>query len=322
MARYILRRLAFFVPLLILVSVLTFIVLVALPGDPLDRLVLSDPRLTPAEIQAMREVYGVDDPAFVQYGRWVGLVVQGNLGFSRTYRAPVVDVIGPALRNTIILAGLTLVVSLIISIPIGIYSAVRPYSIGDNVSTFLSFVGFAIPNFWLGLVFIIVFSVHLGWLPAGGVGTPGLDAGLWEALADRGRHLVMPVAVFSLSTMALWTRYMRSSILEVVGQDYIQTAHSKGLSERAVIGRHALRNALIPMISLFAITVQLLASGAVIIEKVFSYPGLGKLLFDSVMTNDYSVTMAVLMVLTLLVVGLNLVADIMYGVVDPRIRYD
>ena len=322
MGKYILRRIGFLIPVLALVSVLGFAILLALPGDPLDTLVIGDPNITQADVQQMRDVYGLDDPLPVQYGKWISQLVQGNAGFSRQYRIPVTDLVGPALRNTLVLAGLALLFSVIISIPIGIYSAIRPYSPGDHAFTIFSFVGYALPNFWLGLVLIMVFAVTLGWLPAGGISSAVTDADLWATLVDRARHLLLPVVVLGLSTMALWTRYMRSSLLEVVGEDYILTARSKGLPKSTVINRHALRNALLPMISLTANTIQLLAGGSVVVEKVFSYPGIGKMLFDSIMGNDYSVALAILLIMSLLVVGLNLVADLLYGILDPRIRYE
>lgn len=322
MARYILRRLLFAVPVLGLLSVLAFALLVALPGDPLDMLVLGDPGITRADIERLKALYGLNDPLPVRYAKWMGQVVRGNLGYSRHYRVPVTDLLGPRLRNTLLLTGLAVVVSLIVSIPIGVYSAVRPYSPADYAATVLAFAGYAVPAFWLGLVMIITFAVNLRWLPAGGIVSADPPAGAVAAAVDRARYLVMPVLVLGLHSMATWTRYMRSSLLEVVRQDFVRTARSKGLAERAVIYRHALRNALIPMVTLFANTAPVLVGGSVIVETVFSYPGIGKMHYDSVLGNDYAVSMAILMFLALLVVGFNLLADITYGWLDPRIRYE
>jgi peptide/nickel transport system permease protein len=252
----------------------------------------------------------------------MGQVLRGNLGYSRHYKIPVTELLAPRLENTLVLAGLAIVISLAVSIPIGVYSAVRPYSAGDYAATVLAFVGYALPAFWLGLVLIIVFAVNLGWFPAGGIVSADAPRGLMNMLADRASHLVMPVAVLSLHSLATWTRYMRSSLLEVVRQDFIRTAHAKGLAERVVVYRHALKNALIPMVTLFANTVPVLVGGSVIVETVFSYPGIGKMHYDSVLGNDYSVSMAILMFLALLVAVLNLLADITYGLLDPRIRYE
>lgn len=322
MSRFILRRIVLLIPVLALISVLSFALLVSMPGDPLDLLVLGDPSITPADIERLKDLYGLNDPFPVRYAKWMGQVLQGNLGYSRTYRVPVTELVGARLLNTLILAGLALVVSLALSIPLGIYSALRPYSIGDYIATIFAFFGYAVPAFWLGLVMIIIFAVRLHWFPAGGIVSPGVQPGLSSLLADRARHLAMPVFVLSLGSMATWTRYMRSSLLEVVRQDYIQTARAKGLSERAIIYRHALKNAMIPMVTLFANTMPILIGGSVITETVFSYPGVGKLLYDSVLGNDFSVSMAILMLLAGLIVLFNLLADIAYGFLDPRIRYE
>ncbi len=322
MSRYILRRLAFLVPVLGLLSILGFALLIALPGDPLDMLALGDPSITKADLDRLKQLYGLNDPLPVRYAKWMGQVLQGNLGYSRHYRVPVTELLAPRLQNTLILAGLAVLVSLSVSIPIGVYSAVRPYSLSDYAATVLAFVGYAVPAFWLGLVLIILFAVHLGWFPAGGIMSADPPRGLIGVLADRAIHLVMPVVVLSLHSMATWTRYMRSSLLEVVRQDFIQTARAKGLAERTVIYRHALKNALIPMVTLFANTVPVLVGGSVIVETVFSYPGIGKMHYDSVLGNDYSVSMAILMFLAALVVAFNLLADITYGLLDPRFRYE
>jgi peptide/nickel transport system permease protein len=320
--RYLLRRLLFLIPVLLLISALSFGLLVSLPGDPLDMLALGDPGVTQADIQRLKELYGLNDPFPVRYAKWMGQVVQGNFGYSRAYKIPVTELVAPRIQNTLILAVLALSLSLVVSIPLGVYSAVRPYSPGDYIATLFAFVGYAVPQFWLGLLLIIVFAVYLGWFPPGGMVSSNPPPDLPGQALDRGWHLVLPVFVLGLSLMASWTRYMRSSVLEVIRLDYIQTARAKGLAERAVISRHAFKNALIPMVTLFANTVPILLGGSIIVETVFSYPGMGKLLYDSVLGNDFSVAMAVLMALAVVVVLFNLLADMTYGVLDPRIRYD
>ncbi|HBY94770.1 MAG: ABC transporter permease [Ardenticatenaceae bacterium] len=321
MSRFILRRIVFLIPVLALISVLSFALLVSMPGDPLDLLVLGDPSITPADIERLKDLYGLNDPFPVRYAKWMGQVLQGNLGYSRAYRIPVTNLVGSRILNTLILAGLALTISLVVSIPLGIYSALRPYSLGDYVATIFAFVGYAVPAFWLGLVMIIVFAVRLHWFPAGGIVRADVQPGFANSLSDRISHLVMPVFVLALGSMATWARYMRSSLLEVVRQDYIQTARAKGLSEHVILYRHALKNALIPMVTLLANTLPALIGGSILVETVFSYPGVGKLLYDSVLGNDFSVSMAILMLLAFLVVFLNLLADITYGFLDPRIRY-
>jgi peptide/nickel transport system permease protein len=320
--RFLLRRLLFLVPVLLLISVLSFALLISLPGDPLDMLALGDPSITQADIQRLKEMYGLNDPFPVRYAKWMGQVSQGNFGYSRAYKIPVTELVVPRIQNTLVMAALALGLSLVISIPLGVYSAVRPYSPGDYLATFFAFVGYAVPQFWLGLLMIIVFAVYLSWFPPGGMMSSDPPRELGGQLFDRARHLVMPVFVLGLGMMASWTRYMRSSVLEVIRLDYIQTARAKGLGESAVISRHAFRNALIPMVTLFANQVPVLLGGSIIVETVFSYPGMGKLLYDSVLGNDFAVAMAVLMALAAVVVLFNLLADMTYGVLDPRIRYE
>ncbi len=319
---FVLRRVLFLIPVLFLISILSFGLLVAMPGDPLDLLAFGDPSITQADIQRLKEQYGVNQPFPVRYVKWMVQVAQGNLGYSRTYKVPVTELVAPRIENTLVLAGLSLILSLLIAVPLGIYSAVRPYSIGDYVATTFAFFGYAVPAFWLGLMMIIVFAVQLGWLPPGGMIGSDVQPGWWNEWSDRLVHLIMPVFVLSLGSLATWARYMRSSLLEVVHLEFIQTARAKGLHEQTILFRHALRNALIPMVTLFANTVPILISGSVIVETVFSYPGMGKLLYDSVLNNDFSVSMAILMFLAVLVVLFNLIADVTYGFLDPRIRYD
>lgn len=322
MLRFLVRRLVFLIPVLFLISVLSFGLLVSMPGDPLDMVALGDPNITQADIQRLKQLYGVDEPFPVRYVKWMAQLAQGNLGYSRTYKIPVVELVAPRIENTLILAGLSLLVSLIVALPLGIFSAVRPYSLGDYAATTFAFFGYAVPAFWLGLMLMILFAVNLNWLPAGGIVGTDVAPDFVSALLDRLKHLILPVVVLSLGSLATWARYMRSSLLEVIHIEYIQTARAKGLSERAILYRHALRNALIPMATLFANTIPILLGGSVIVETVFSYPGMGKLLYDSVLENDFSVSMAILMFLAILVVMFNLFADLSYGVLDPRIRYE
>lgn len=322
MTKFIARRLLLVIPVLFLISVITFALLVAMPGDPLDLLVMGDPTITRAEIEQLKELYGVNEPMPVRYVRWLGQVVQGNFGYSRTYNIPVTKLVWPRLQNTLVLTTVSLVASLAISLPLGIYSAIRQYSASDYLVTIFAFVGFAIPNFWLGLMLIILLSVHLQWLPPGGIVSIDVGAGRWDALVDRARYLIMPVFVLGLSSMADWTRYMRASVLEVIKQDYVLTARAKGLNERVVTYIHVLKNALIPVVTLMGNTIPVFLGGSIIVETVFSYPGIGKLLYDSVLGHDFSVAMAILLFLSLLVVLFNLFADIAYGFLDPRIQYE
>jgi peptide/nickel transport system permease protein len=320
--RYITRRLVEMIPILVVISFLAFSLLVAVPGDPSDVLILGDPSVSRESINDLRKIYGLDDPVPMRYVKWISQVAQGNFGYSRTFHLPVLEVVSPMLVNTAILTSLSLLTALLISIPLGIYSAVKQYSIGDYLGTSFAFFGFSVPSFWLALVLIIVFSVNLHLLPPGGMMSTGVAPGLMDQLLDRAQYLIMPAFVLGLAQMASWTRYMRSSLVEVIRQDYIQTARAKGLAERVVVYRHALKNAMIPIVTLIALSIPEMFSGAIVIETVFSYPGMGRLYYQSIFNKDFSVVMAVLMMIALLVILSNLAADVFYAFLDPRIRYD
>jgi peptide/nickel transport system permease protein len=227
----------------------------------------------------------------------------------------------PALKNTLVLTVIALVIGKSLAILLGIVSAVRQYSIGDYLLTGLTFVAYSVPGFWLGLMMIIVFSVKLGWLPTSGIVNPDFTPGSWEATLDWIKHLILPVAVLAISEIIQVQRFMRSSLLEVLRQDYLITARAKGLSENAVIGRHALKNALIPVVTIIAVTMPRVIGGSTVVETVFAYPGMGRLLYTSIMGNDYVVAMTVVMIIAVTVVAFNLLADVLYGLLDPRIRY-
>lgn len=321
MQRFLARRLMHGVIILIGLSVLMFTLLVFTPGDPVELIAASTPDIKPEDVAALRKYYGLDDPVYVRYFKWLRSVSRGDLGFSRTYGMPVTRIMGERLRNTLTLLATSVLVAFSAGVTVGIYSALHQYSAADYAVTVFAFAGLAMPVFWQGIVFILLFAVWLPWFPAGGMMTPGVAPG-WPAFVDRVWHLVLPVAVLATSGMASWTRYMRSSMLEVVRQDYIRTARAKGNPEQIVISRHALRNALIPIITLVALSVPGILNGAVLTETVFSWPGMGLLLFQAVLGHDYNVAMAVLLFLALMTVVFNLLADIAYAVVDPRIRYD
>jgi peptide/nickel transport system permease protein len=279
------------------------------------------PNLRPADYERLRKLYGFDDPVYVQYAKWLWQLIQLNPGYSREYGQPVIDLILPALKNTLVLTVTAVVIGKSVAILLGIFSAVRQYSIGDYLLTGLTFVAYSVPGFWLGLMMIIVFSVKLGWLPTSGIVNPDFTPGSWEAMLDWIRHLILPVAVLAISEIIQVQRFMRSSLLEVLRQDYLVTARAKGLSEKAVIGRHALKNALIPVVTIIAVTMPRVIGGSTVVETVFAYPGMGRLLYTSIMGNDYVVAMTVVMIIAVTVVAFNLLADVLYGWLDPRIRY-
>ncbi len=296
MTKYVLHRVFQMIPLLVLVSVLVFALLTSMPGDPLDRMLEDNPDFTYEDYMRLRAIYGLDDPVYIRYFKWAGQVVQGNLGYSRQYKIPVQNLVLPRLN--------------------------KQYSFVDYASMAFAFFGFSVPNFWMGLMLIVFFSVNLHWLPPGGIMSSDVQPGFWNIALDRGKYLIMPMVVTALAEMASWTRYTRNSLLDVLQLDYLRTARSKGLTEQAVVIKHALKNSLLPLITVIGQSFSRFFAGAVIVETVFSYPGMGKLLYDSVMGNDFVVSMAILMLLAFMVLWGNLIADVLYGWVDPRIRYD
>jgi peptide/nickel transport system permease protein len=321
MLLYVIRRLLQIVPLLLIISALIFGLLYMMPGDPLYRMLQDIPHLRPEDYDRLRKLYGFDDPFYVQYWKWLWQLLQLNPGYSREYGQPVFEVILPALKNTLVLTILAVVIGKTVAILLGIFSAVRQYSLGDYFLTAVTFIAYSVPAFWLGLMLIIVFSVKLGWLPTSGLVNADFTPGSWEATVDWLKHLILPVAVLAISEIIQVQRFMRSSMLEVLRQDYLTTARAKGLSERIVVGRHALKNALIPVVTIIAVTMPRVVGGSTVVETVFAYPGMGRLLYTSIMGNDFVVAMTVVMIIAVTVVFFNLLADIIYGWLDPRIRY-
>jgi peptide/nickel transport system permease protein len=318
---YVLRRLLQAVPLLLVISALIFTLLYLMPGDPLYRMLEGIPNLRAQDYERLRRLYGFDDPVYLQYGKWLWQLIQLNPGYSREYGQPVFDIIWPALKNTLVLTVAAVVIGKVVAVALGIFSAVRQYSLSDYILTATTFIAYSVPAFWLGLMLIIAFSVKLGWLPTSGIVNSELTPGSWEATVDWLKHLILPVAVLAISEIIQVQRFMRSSLLEVLRQDYLTTARAKGLSEQVVIGRHALKNALIPVVTIIAVTMPRVVGGSTVVETVFAYPGMGRLLYTSIMGNDYVVAMTVVMIIAVTVVFFNLLADVLYGWLDPRIRY-
>lgn len=322
MPQYILRRSLQAVPLLLVISIIMFALISAMPGGLLTSYQNRDD-LSPEDLQRLEEKYGVNDPWPVKYAKWLGNLLQGDWGDSLVSKRPVAQEIGDRLPNTLLLMGITLFVTIIIAVPLGIMSALKPYSIFDHIVTTLAFAGQSLPIFWFGLLLIIVFAVQL----KGGDGRPllpgsGLDTlGQPFSHVDRARHLILPVAMLTINGLALYMRYMRSSMLDVKLQDYIRTARGKGLSERTVIWRHMFRNALIPLVTIIALDLPALFIGAVFTETIFGISGLGRYYVDSAAKTDYPALMALLLITAFLIIFSNLLADIMYAVVDPRIKY-
>ncbi len=317
MIAYTARRLVQMIPLLFGISIVLFAVIQAAPGGPEGALLESGRFIDPAVIEAYRERLGVDQPVYIQYLRWLAAAFSGDLGISFSTTRPVAEMIVERLPATLELMGAAFVFAAIVAILLGIVSAVRQYSWFDHLGTGLSFVGIAMPVFWFALILQLVFGVFLGWLPIAGTETVGASS-----LADHLLHLILPTIVLSFNYIAGWSRYLRSSLLSVLRADYVRTARAKGLPERKVIGVHALRNALIPLLSIMALNLSSLFSGAVITETVFAWPGIGRMFVQAMFSRDYPLLMGILMLGSLMVIVFNLVADLLYGILDPRIRYD
>jgi peptide/nickel transport system permease protein len=318
MTQFILRRLLIAVPTLIGISVVLFILIAFAPGDPFAELALN-PNVPPELQQQLREDLGIDDPVFIQYVRWATSLARGNWGVSFVNHVPVLDLIWDRLPTTLFVVGSAYIVALLIALPIGIISAVKQYSWIDNFATTFAFLGYSLPTFFTGLLFILIFTVQLGWLPeiyTTNIQATGLDW-VWTML----KQAAMPIAVLALFQAAELTRFVRSSVLDVIHLDYVRTARSKGLEERAVIVRHAVRNALIPVVTIMALQMPGIFTGALVTETIFRVPGIGSLLIRSLNTHDTPVIMGIVFTYSILVVLFTLLADISYGVLDPRIKY-
>lgn len=322
MGRFILRRLLQVIPLLIGISIITFALANLVPGSPVSGLEFN-PRTTPEDIARIKENLGLNEPVWKRYFVWIGNVAQGDLGISLKNFRPVRATILQKLPNTLLLTGTALVLSLLFAIPIGVYGAVRRNSVFDNVTTATSVAGFSVPTFWLGLMLVLLFAVKfkewgLPSLPAGGAYSLRGGGGFF----DRAQHLLLPAFALAFVQMAAWTRYIRSQMLEVLNQDYMRTANAKGLRERVVIFRHGLRNAVLPLVTLLGIAIPDLFAGSVVIENIFTYPGIGQLAFNSAINKDYPLIMGITLVAGTLVILGNLIADVVYSLLDPRIRLD
>jgi peptide/nickel transport system permease protein len=322
MLLFALRRLLLAIPLLIGITFVSFLVISLAPGGPLDFLTPEDPNASAEVKQRLIQEFGLDQPLHVQYGRWLGRVVR--LDFGRTFLPdgkPVLAKIGERLPITLLLNVVEMLIILGLAVPIGVLSATRQYSLYDKITTVFVFVGFATPDFWLALLLMFLFGVQLGWLPISGLRSLNWEyLPFWRQQWDVVGHLVLPLAVATFGGLAGFSRYMRQSMLEVIRQDYIQTARAKGLSEEVVVGKHALRNALLPVVTILGLSLPSLIGGSVIIETIFAIPGMGQLMVQSVFSRDYPVVMGNLVIVAALTLVANLIADIAYGLVDPRIR--
>ena len=318
MGRYLVRRLLIAIPSLIGISVVLFTVLALAPGDPFEELA-TNPNVPAAVRASLRVKFGLDDPIGIRYLRWFTAMLHGDWGFSFVSRVDVDVLILQRLPTTLFVIGSSQVLALLIALPVGIYAAARPYSIFDQIASTLAFVGFSLPTFFTGILFILIFSIYLDWLPF--VYRTDISATGWQWYWEHVRQAAMPVAVLGLFQGASWTRYVRSSVLDVIRLDHVTTARAKGLAERDVIMRHVVRNGLIPVVTLVALQMPAVFGGAIITEQIFRIPGIGSLLISSILANDTPTIMAVTFVFACLVILFNLLADLIYGWLDPRITY-
>ena len=318
MSRYVVRRLLIAIPVIFGISLVLFTILALAPGDPFEELA-TNPNVPPEVRLHLRAQFGLDDPVPVRYVRWLTSMARGDWGFSFVSRVDVSTLIVQRLPTSLFVLGTAQIVGLLIALPIGTYSALRPYSVFDQVATTFAFIGFSLPTFFTGLVFILVFSITLNWLPF--VYQADIPATGWRWWWEQARQAAMPVAVLGLFQGATLTRFVRSAVLDVIRLDFVNTARAKGLSEKRTVVKHVIRNALIPVVTLVALQIPAIFTGAVITEQIFRIPGIGSLLIASILANDTPVIMAITFVFSCLVVLFNLVADLLYGWLDPRISY-
>ncbi len=321
MRNYIIRRTLQLIPLLLGVALISFILL-SLVGDPFRQLMM-DPHVRPEDIARLKHAWGFDKPVIIRFFYWLASILRGNFGISIMGAGkPVSYMVSKAIGWTLKFSIASLILAFVIGVPIGIYSALHQYSVADYIFTFFAFFGMSMPTFWFAFILMMFFGVQHHWLPIGGVMTPGMEnAPFIQRVIDEAKHFILPVTVLSLFEMGSWMRYSRSSMLEVIHMDYVRTARAKGLPERTVIYKHALRNALIPIITLLGLTLPSVISGATITETVFSIPGMGRLTYVAIINNDFPVAMACLLLGSVLLILGNFIADLLYAVVDPRIKY-
>jgi len=316
MSKYLLRRILISILALLGISLVLFTVLALAPGDPFEELA-TNPNV-PAEVRAnLRTQFGLDDPVAVRYVHWVKSMLKGDWGFSFVSRVNVSTLIMQRLPTTLFVLGTAQLLGLLVALPVGVLSAVRPYSIFDQIATTFAFIGFSLPTFFTGLLFILFFSIYLDWLPF--IYRADISATGWRWVWEMARQAIMPIAVLGLFQGAAMTRFVRSAVLDVIRLDYVNTARSKGLSEGVTIVKHVVRNALIPVVTLVALQIPGIFTGAVITEQIFRVPGIGSLLISAILSNDTPVIMAITFVFSALVVLFNLIADLVYGWLDPRI---
>jgi len=317
MLRFIVGRAAESLIVLLIMSFVIYCLIGLMPGDPIDEMITANPELSSEDVARLKEMHGLDKPLMERYGNWLSAAMSGDFGFSRIYSRPAVEVLVPHLVNTLILMTAAIGLSLIIALPLGIFAGSNPHSPFDYAVNLFCFVGISVPPFWLALLAIIVFSVKLEWLPTGGMGTIGGDGGAVDSL----KHIILPAGVLTLLTTGGYIRFIRASMIQVLRQDFIRTARAKGIGTAKLVIGHALRNAILPFVTVIALSFGSLFSGALITETMFSWLGVGKMIFDSTLGNDFNLALVGLLFATLMTLLGNILADVAYAWVDPRIAY-
>lgn len=318
MFRFVLDRLVQALIVLLAVSFLVYLLIGLMPGDPIDIMASGNPDMTPADAERLRALHGLDLPIWQRYLGWLGNALQGDFGWSRQFGLPVLDVLWPRLGNTLILLGCALALALALAVPLGVAAARKPGGWVDNGINLFCFAGISMPPFWLALLLILLFAVQLQWLPAGGMESLGEGSG---GLLDRLHYLILPVITLTLLSTATYTRHIRAAMIAELRQDYIRTATAKGVPPARVRRRHALRNALTPLITVLALDIGMLFGGALVTETMFSYSGMGKLIYDSILANDFNLALIGLLMATMMILLANFLADIAYAVADPRVTF-
>ncbi|MGK7875949.1 MAG: ABC transporter permease [Xenococcaceae cyanobacterium] len=318
MLRYLVKRLLFSIPTLIAISMVIFAILALAPGDPMGEFA-ANPSITAEVRENIRRSLGLDQPIYIRYIKWAWAFIRGDMGYSFTSRSPVLELILQRLSTTLWIVGSAYVLGVLIAFPLGIISALKRYSLVDQIVTTFAFLGFSLPTFLTGLLFLMIFSVQLDWLPF--IYNSTLKVSNWETFVTQLKQSIMPVCVLTLYQLAVLMRFIRSSVLEELNQDYVRTAYAKGLDNFAVIKNHILRNVMIPVVTLVALDVPTIFTGALITEQVFGVPGIGALLIASIKSSDTPVVMAITFIYAILIVIFNLIADVTYGLLDPRVRY-
>ena len=316
MARFATTRLLESLLVLLAMSFIVYMLIGLMPGDPIDMMISGNPKMTSEDAERLRALYGIDKPLLLRYGNWLLAALHGDFGYSRTYTQPVLSVLLPRLGNTMLLMGISLIATLAIAIPLGVFAALRPYSHADYAINFLCFGGISVPSFWLALMCIMLFAVKLEWLPAGGMETVGASG-----FFDRLEYLIMPVTVLTATHIGSFTRFMRASMIQTLRQDYIRTARAKGVGPVRLLVGHALQNALLPLVTIVGLSFGHLFSGALITEIMFSWLGMGKLMYDAIIGNDFNLALVGLLFATAATLVGNFLADVAHVAIDPRVTF-